>query len=181
MTPQTVKMIRVSIFALAALAFLAVPLSIAYRYHTIQKEGESFTFRVEGYDPYAPMLGRFVRIRLQPATYRFADEAEAERTVRYSYRQEHPLYLEFTADNNGLAKISKVSTQVPATRSYWKITNYYRYNAELNITYPLNRVYMNEYRAPQWEKQLADRKVKTTAVIRLQDGIGVLDKIEIKP
>jgi len=181
MTAKTIKKIRLAAFILCSLAFIAVPLSMAYRYHTIQRQGEAFTFKVEGYDPYAPMLGRFVRIQLLPRTYHFAKEAEAEQLVKFSYREDQPLYLEFAADGQGLAQISKVSTQIPATRSYWKITNYYRYQAELNIHYPLDRVYMNENRAPLLEKQLADRKLTVTATVRLRDGIGVLDKIEVKP
>lgn len=181
MTAKTYKKIRLAAFIICSLVFVAVPLSMAYRYHQIRQQGEAFTFQGEGYDPYQPMLGRFVRIRLLPSEYRLNDKAMSDQLEKYSYRQEHPLYVEFAADSDGLAKISKVSAQVPATRSYWKITNYYYYDAKLNINYPLDRVYLNENRAPKLQKLLTDRKSKVTAVIRIRDGIGVLDKIDIKP
>lgn len=181
MTAKTYKKIRLAAFVVCSLVFVAVPLSMAYRYHQIRQQGEAFTFVLEGYDPYTPMLGRFVRIRLQPGEYRLTDKTLAEQLEKYSYRESHPLYVEFAADSDGLAKIGKVSAQPPASRSYWKITNYYYYDSKLNIHYPLDRVYMNENRAPVLQKQLADRNVKVTATVRLRDGIGVLDKIEVKP
>lgn len=181
MTAKVLKKIRITAFILCSLVFVAVPLSMAYRYHQIRQQGEAFTFELEGYDPYTPMLGRFVSVRLLPNSYRFADENEAERLVKDSYRQAQPLYLEFAPDNRGIAKISKISSQIPPSRSYWKITNFYRYGTELSIHYPLDRVYVKENRAPELQKQLSDRKLKVTAVIRLQDGIGVLDKIEVQP
>ncbi len=181
MTAKTYKKIRIAAFIVCSLVFIAVPLSMAYQYHQIRQQGEAFTFEVEGYDPYTPMLGRFVRIRLQPSEYRISDKTLEDRLEKYSYRDNHPLYVEFTAGGDGLAKIGKVSAQIPATRSYWKIINYYYYESKLNIHYPLDRVYMNENRAPKLEKELTNRKVKVTATVRLRDGIGVLDKIEFKP
>ncbi len=139
------------VFVLVVLIQLAVPFKMIRDKEQVFKKGKAFKFKTAPIDPNDPFRGKYI--------YLDFDNSLTLYTVNdttFQYLKE--AYVVFDTDAGGYAHIKTVSKTRPKnTNDYLKVLiNYYQYGRQepqINIEYPFHKFYMDEYKAPQAERE----------------------------
>ena len=139
-------------------------------------------FKVELYDPYDPMRGRFLRLRVLPNTYR--------NKKKFSGWQ-IPAWIRLGSDKEGFATIGQLSTEpitgpgclkVKFDRN-WTLKEEKGQDYSYTVRYPFDRYFINEKLAADAEAALTGAtKTKRPAEIRVRvyrDGNFMIEELLI--
>ncbi|MDD5571298.1 MAG: GDYXXLXY domain-containing protein [Bacteroidales bacterium] len=173
------KKLILTAFILVALAQLYVPAKMIFDKEDILAKGKEYKFKTAPIDPNDPFRGKYIALRYEENTFKVQNEGE--------WMSNETIYVILATDKDGFAKIHSVSKVKPqGNRDFVKAKVRYftnSYDKEINIEYPFNRFYMEEYKAPVAEKAyreaLSDSAKVTYALIRIKDGDAVIKDVLI--
>lgn len=167
------------LFILLVLLFVlqwVIPGKMIYQSERVLDYGNPLKFRIEALDPYDPFRGKYVTIN-------FADEKlELRESNAYDLSGEQ-LYITFQEDASGYSIPDKASKEEPDHKPYIKATVRAIDSSSVRIDYPLDRYYMNEYKAPEADRLMAniDDEISREAwiILRIEGDIHVIESVFI--
>ena len=148
------------------------------RFHErVLQTGKEYKFRVAPVDPNDPFRGKFIVLQFRDV------KTTVEKGKDWAWQED--VYLTFQEDEQGFAVISKASSTLPdATQHYLKAqVEYVSADGEMEIRYPFNRFYMEEFKAPIAEQlynaAALDTQQVAYAVVHMLNGQGVIKDVMI--
>ncbi len=163
------KSLPLVLFALAALAQWAAPLSQILKHERVLAEGSLIRLKCGAPDPYDPLRGRYLAVR--------PEQTEGKIAAGAKLIQGQPAYVTFTTSADGLASIAEVHAAPPATGEFVRVRYQWESEGKANIEWPFDRFYLNEKLAPEADEWFAEniRDAKgIIAEVRVRDGLAVL-------
>ncbi|MBI2424815.1 MAG: GDYXXLXY domain-containing protein [Candidatus Hydrogenedentes bacterium] len=165
-------MSRWALFAVMAVAQLAVPFSMIYQREQILSQGAPYKFRCGPVDPYDAFRGRYVALTLLDTTL--------EHWKGEPFNGDRPVYALLGLDEQGFAKIADVRYTKPGSGDYLRVTAYAfgGDDISLQVTLPFDRYYMDEFQAPAAEiayRNEARSEEGAHVVVRVRKGEGVIE------
>ncbi len=169
------RSLRLSLFAAAVVAQLAIPELMIRHWETVLREGETFRFRVEPVDPYDAFRGRYVALRIESNRVPTIDGVGLERGTK--------LYAEIAIGSNGFARLAKGSLKRPEGKPYLNARVWYHAYDGIWLDLPIDRYYMNEKMAPRAEEAAWQHSKRTnltaSILVRVKDGDAVIQDLMI--
>lgn len=153
-------------FALVALAQLLVPGLMISSLADKALTGREFQFKVEKNRSGSSIHGNYIWFRFEADQFRVADKKEWEST--------RSVYVSFTKDSLGFAKIESVSKVKPVNSTNWvKARSYLNYkdSAMLQLTYPFNNYYIEDTNLKDIQKIVSKKLNDSLRVISLKVNI----------
>ena len=163
-------------FVCLAVAQLAVPFSMIGQREITLQNGRAFKFRTAPVDPYDAFRGRYVALSLEQArSVSVTNAADFEHGQR--------VFALIETNDQGFARIARVSPDRPAVGDYVKTRVGYSWNGNLNLDLPFDRYYMNETRAPQAERAYRRFSSGTNrnsyVTVRISSGFAVIEELYV--
>lgn len=170
------KKIIISLFIVAAVVQLAVPLSMIVKRETTLKNGRQVKFKTAPVDPYDAFRGRYVALRMEATTVPVEQADNWQRGER--------AHVIFGEDEKGFARFVKASREKPKGNDYISLeVNYVYGGTNLNLRLPFDRYYMNEKDAPAAERayNAHSRREQMDAyvTVRVLNGFAILEELYI--
>jgi len=178
--------LMLTLFCCLCVAQIAVPISMIIHREDILRTGALYRFRTEPVDPSDAFRGRYVALDVQASRMLIKDKDEFERGEK--------LYAELTRDENGMAKIKKLTRKPPDSEDYLKVRVMYWFTRPidgdknrrvgmLRLDMPIKRYYMDEYEAPRAERAYNSRsrsgEVNSFVDVRVKRGEAVVEELYI--
>jgi uncharacterized membrane-anchored protein len=145
------KKFIIPLFILVALAQFYVPAKMILDVREILDSGKEYKFKLRPVDPIDPFRGKYIRLFYEE-NYFFIREGQ-------QWIPGENVYALLTRDINGYAKIRAISKAKPnETEDFVKVNvtaasfNSKEKRTEINFTYPFDRYYMEEAKAPAAER-----------------------------
>jgi len=199
------KHARFVLLAVFAVATLATPLSIVWKYENTLRHGTLFKFRTQPVDPVDAFRGRYVALsfadnyvkREQPVKWNWSREDEEKEP----YSLVCPQYVRLAVDADGFAKPVELSSTplagsdvITVERSYVKTVfqdGGVQMNVGRTVSYPFDRYYLPEDISPMAEKLYREAnmrggansrgesraKADTYVTVRVRNGVGVIEEL----
>ncbi len=168
------------IFIFVAAAQIYAPTSMILEREDILSTGKTFKFKTAPVDPNDPMRGKYITLSFDENSYTIHGEQQFDRGEN--------IFVHLKEDLGGFVKIEQLSTEKPGAdidfvkAEIWYI-NYYNDTSDISISYPFDRYYMEESKAPQadtiYSESLRDSTTTTYAVVKIKDGEAVLEDVMI--
>ncbi|MFC5457874.1 GDYXXLXY domain-containing protein [Prosthecobacter fluviatilis] len=168
------KTLPLILFAIAALAQWAAPLSQIWTHEQVLAKGTLIRLMCQAPDPYDPLRGRYLAVRpdLQEVTVPAGVKVEKGMQV----------YVQLTSGADGLATLSGLSLTPPASGDFIRVKARYVYNDKVSFDWPFDRFYINEKLAPEADKWFSEN-IRTakgiTAEVRVYNGRAVLADLSL--
>lgn len=178
------KPIITVLFLLTAALHLAVPYSMIRQQERILTEGVAFKFKTRPVDPYDPARGRYVALQFEENSIPMPSTVTS-----VPWRRGENLYATLETGEDGFAKLTALSKFPPVGVPYVKVKySYYNYGKgkilHCSVTYPFDRFYMDEYKAPKAElitrRTLEKDEPPTYALVRVLNGEGRIENLYAK-
>jgi hypothetical protein len=139
-------------------------------------DGIPLKFRIEPIDPYDPFRGRYVRID-------FADDKLKLDDINAYDLDDQELYISFGTDSLGYAIPQGYNQEKPVDEVYIKSKVRAIDSSRVRIYYPLKRYYMNEYKAPEADRIMADinefPRRKAWIIVKVKEEVSVIESLFI--
>jgi len=157
-----------------------MPLNMIQANNTILREGKVFRFETEPVDPSMPFVGKYVYLQYEISHY----SAVSKDSLKYG----EEIFVLLENDTAGFAKIAAITRTRPSPGSnFVKATSEYSYRKAdtlfVNINFPFNRFYMDEYKAPaaetEYRRANLDSARKAFAMVSVLNGETVIKDIII--
>lgn len=170
------KLLRIGIFLLIALAQIAVPASVVWKRGQTLAYGRVWKFKTEPIDPIDAIRGRYVALR-------FA--AEKARAVSHpdTIPIATPVFVTLKEDSEGFAQVEQISTERIAGDNVIQVENGYWSDGWQRVRFPFDKLWVAEKIAPAaetayWEN---NRRGKENAyvTVRVRDGDAALEQLYI--
>lgn len=182
------KKILITVFVFTALIQIAAPLYNVFRWNNVLENGRLFKFRTAPVDPADPFRGRYVQLRFDAENVKIPD-ASKEFIKKRPYNED--LYAILDEDKDGFAFVSGLVKNEPVSGSYVKVSHCYPLwldgkssDSEYHVSFPFDRYYMNERKAPDAENAYRSMNrnrreaVKNSyATVRVKGKIVILDEL----
>ncbi len=173
-------MIKKISLVLLIVAQLAVPASFMKTNERILNKGVVYKFKTAPVDPYDIFRGRYVALRNEQNTAPLSSEDDKKIA-----QNKHIGYALINVDKDGYAYVERLVADKPMAGNYFKtrIMNYMPFEGEssANFTFPVDRYYMNEKKAPQAEalylKHSTREKRDAYMVVRILNGEMVIESL----
>ncbi|WP_330442473.1 GDYXXLXY domain-containing protein [Flavobacterium sp. C4GT6] len=154
------------VFVVVAIVQAFVPLKMIYDTEKINDEGTVYKFKTQPIDPSDPFRGKYITLRF---------EAESFKTTDSLMDMRQDLYVSIEKDSEGYARVKEVLREEPEEGDYFKAETYYFSTNGLHLSFPFDRFYMEESKAPQAEvayrKYSAAKNPKPAyALVAIKDG-----------
>lgn len=168
-------------FILMVAVQLVVPASMIYNAEAIIAKGTEYKFITTPIDPTDPFRGKYITLSYRENRFQIYNPEE--------WSTNEIVFVTLTTDENGYAKISSVSKEMPADQqdfvkakvSY--VTNLENEDNYLTISYPFDRYYMEESKASDAEtlylESLRDTNLITYGLVNIKAGEAVLKDVMI--
>lgn len=164
------KMLRLALFVLVAIAQIAVPGSVVWKRAKTLRDGRVWKFKTEPVDPVDLFRGRYVALRFTAETF------PAEKNFQNEYRNDEQVFAVLRENADGFAEIERLSvglvggdSAVAIERRYWD-----EKKKEQHVSFPFDKFWVNEKMAPAAEKAYREnsRRGKQNAyvTVRVHDG-----------
>lgn len=169
------KALPLVIFAIAALAQWAAPLSQIWTHEQTLTQGTLIKLKCSAPDPYDPLRGRFLAVRPE----------QRQASVPAGLKLEHGMHVygALIAGADGLTTISHLSLTPPASGDYIRLKAGHIYGGnEANIEWPFERFYINEKLAPEadiWFAENIRGDKGIIAEVRVLNGRAVLADLSL--
>lgn len=169
------KTLPLIIFAIAAVAQWAAPLSQIWTHEQVLTQGTLIKLKCSAPDPYDPLRGRYLAVRPEQRVARVPAGMKLERGMH--------VFGTLTTGADGLATISNLSLTPPTSGDYIRLKAGHIYGGdEANIEWPFDRFYINEKLAPEADKWFAEN-IRTDkgiiAEVRVLNGRAVLADLSL--
>lgn len=136
------KKLKWLLFTAMAVAQIAVPVWMILSKENVIREGKTYKFELQAIDPYDPFRGKY--IILEPKENSFTIKTAEQPKQRH-------MYATFDEDSLGFALIKNLFAEEPDHNDYLKVEirgMLQKGNTlPVDVIYPFDRYYMNEYRA----------------------------------
>ena len=175
------KKLSIIAFIITCLAQLYVPGKMILDREVVLKAGKEYKFLTRPIDPYDPFRGKYIVLDFQDNTFEVPAQSKLS--------DQKTVYVQFEKDAAGFAQIKDVTLAPPSHNDFLKTSVNYvgstkqAEKKKLNIRYPFNRYYMDEYKAPQAEETYreANRDTSSTtyALVSIINGEAVLKDVVI--
>jgi uncharacterized membrane-anchored protein len=171
------------VFLGVALLQVALPASRILLYEKTLAEGRAFKFKTAPVDPYDAFRGRYVALGFDARDATWTPEERPEYGTQ--------IFARLETDAEGYAKFGEATLDPPSEGDYLKVTaGYMDKDKKLGVAVPFDRFYMEEGIAPEAEKVYREgtrvipfneprRDIPAHAVIRIRDGLGVIEQVYI--
>jgi len=165
------------LFVVAALAQLAAPSSLLWRYEQTLRTGRAYKFRTAPVDPYDAFRGRFVALAFENT------QAPARGGEHLKLRER--AYVGIAEGADGFAQFTELSAEPPTEGDYLHVEPTWRNPTNTHFTVSFNRYYMEETKAPKAERAYRERNWRsntnrnTYALVRVRGGVGVIEDLYI--
>lgn len=168
-------------FILMVAVQLVVPASMIYNAEAIIAKGTEYKFITTPIDPTDPFRGKYITLSYRENRFQIYNPEE--------WSTNEIVFVTLTTDENGYAKISSVSKEMPADQqdfvkakvSY--VTNLENEDNYMTISYPFDRYYMEESKASDAEtlylESLRDTNLITYGLVNIKAGEAVLKDVMI--
>lgn len=166
-------------FAATILAQFIVMFLWVLRSNDTLENGTIYKFRLQGYDPYDPFRGKYLRFQFKDNIMEMQNEDEAMTIINAL-----EVYAKFSVDDEGFAmpmslsqSISDNALKVEVTRDYFSSEM-----THVRIKYPFDRLWMNQKECPIAEKIVNDalfRNKHVYALVSIKNGDGALKDVEV--
>jgi uncharacterized membrane-anchored protein len=165
------------LFAVVCVLQLAVPAAMIQRREAALRHGEVYLFRTAPVDPHDAFRGRYVALDFQQAVVEGIWPDEACRPGRVAYAI-------LTKYVEGFASITAVVFTPPDDTVFLKVRIIHYYNNRLRLALPFDRFYMDEFSAPEAEREYfrihrERRELPAWARVRVDNGFAVLEDLLI--
>lgn len=157
------------IFAVAALAQWAAPLSQIWSHEQTLAKGTLIRLKCGAPDPYDPLRGRYLAVR--------PEQREASVPAGLTIQNGAQVYITLTPGADGTSTITRLSTTPPDTGTWLRVRLPWVYGKDASIEWPFERYYINEKLAPEADKWFAENLRNTKGIIaevRVLHGRAVL-------
>lgn len=157
------------IFAVAALAQWAAPLSQIWSHEQTLAKGTLIRLKCGAPDPYDPLRGRYLAVR--------PEQTRAEVPAGLQIQSGAQVYITLTPGADGISTITGLSATPPDTGTWLRVRTPWVYNKHASIEWPFERFYINEKLAPEADKWFAENLRTTKGIIaevRVLNGRAVL-------
>lgn len=171
------KNIILTAFIIVAIIQLVIPGKMIWDQERILKTGKVFKFEVAPIDPTDIFRGKYITLQFKENNF------PVESTDKWLEVKE--VYVILKSDSIGFAKIQSISKEKPDNTS-----NYVRaevhfitglYSKNLTISYPFNRFYMEETKAPEAEwaynEAARDSTQNVYALVSVKNGEAVIKDV----
>jgi len=175
-------MIRLAALILVLIAALVYPIKKILSFECPETPPREFRFRCEGFDPYDPFRGRYIRVRPIQGI------APADSNEQYQYGQ--TLYAVLAVDKDGFATVTRLTDKLPAKEPFVKVRVQIQYDSASGrnryvFDFPFDRYYLNENIAPDAEKIVQEATLKSgkdcvIVVLIYSDGSYAVKDLLIK-
>ncbi|MDD4816483.1 MAG: GDYXXLXY domain-containing protein [Victivallaceae bacterium] len=125
------RKLQIICFLLAAAGVFGALIYRIVDCENIIRNGVEYRVRVTGYDPYDPIRGRYIAVRLVLPDYRITEAERAGFENRWFLRR---AYATLTSDEDGFAKIVALSAVPPENGNWAEVSG--------NLEYPSKRMSM---------------------------------------
>lgn len=165
------RAVKLAIFAVVALAQLAVPGWMIAQREIVLDRGTAYKFRTAPIDPYDPFRGRYVWLNFEETSVRYTGEG--------ILTHGRPFYVTIETGADGYARLVAADLHPPASGDYLQVESHWIEGTMLHVTLPFDRYYMNEKAAPAAEiavrenSRLQNRNAYVT--VRVLNGQAVLE------
>ena len=168
------RSIRLSIFVLLALVQLYVPARMILQQEAILRTGRTYQFKTAPIDPSDPFRGRYIILDYEANTLQVPEGHEWE--------QNEAVYVLLGTDAEGFAVPESISrTPWEGEGDYLQAHVLYATEEEVVLSYPFDRYYLEETKAPAAEQAyleaVRDSAVVTYALVRVKDGEGLIEQV----
>lgn len=146
------RAVLLGIFAIVAIAQLAVPAQMIWSRETIMDGGALYKFLAQPIDPYDPFQGRYVSLSV--------GQMRAPLPEGWYPVYGEPVYATLGTDEEGYARVDAVTKTRPDSGDFIRATVQWvdDQGQELSLDLPIDRYYMNEWAAPQAERAYRDNQ-----------------------
>ncbi|MDZ4402299.1 GDYXXLXY domain-containing protein [Prosthecobacter sp.] len=168
------KALPLIIFAIAAFAQWAAPLSQIWTHEQTLTQGTLIKLKCSAPDPYDPLRGRYLAVR--------PEQREASVPAGLKLESGTHVYATLTTGADGLATITNLSLTPPTSGDYIRLKSGYVYSEKTSIEWPFERFYINEKLAPEADKWFAENIRSTQGIIaevRVLNGRAVLADLSL--
>lgn len=169
------RAVRLGLFAIVALAQLAVPAWMIGQREIVLARGTVYKFRTAPIDPYDPFRGRYVWLNYEEASVPYRDAGQ----IPYG----RPLYVAVETSEDGFARLTGAYARPPENGDYFPVDRYWIYESELRVTLPFDRYYMNEAAAPAAEIAVREHSAQNNrdayVTVRILNGRAVLEELYV--
>jgi uncharacterized membrane-anchored protein len=172
------KNLRLIVFVLVALAQLAVPASVVWKRGQILSHGRVWKFKTEPIDPEDAIRGRYIALRLEAE--RIWEQPAPSPGV---FKPESDYYATLKEDENGFARVDKVSTTKTMGDDVIQVKMGYWSGGWQQVRFPFDKLWVAERVAPQAEQAYREnsRRGKENAyvTVRVRNGDAALEQLYI--
>ena len=173
-------------FLLLVLVQWYVPGSMVLEQENILKTGKAFKFKTAPIDPADPFRGRYVSLNFEATQF----ETNLDSDWDYEKDNYSKVYVHLGEDSLGFAKITDLSRDRPDSEiDYIKASTGAIYPNEkegfkrINIDYPFDRFYMDEFKAPAAEtiyrEAQRDSNQVAYALVKIKEGNAVIENVMV--
>ncbi|MGK2864282.1 MAG: GDYXXLXY domain-containing protein [Chitinophagaceae bacterium] len=173
------KKILLPAFILVSLTQLCIPAKMILDKEEILDTGIEYKFKTAPIDPSDPFRGKYITLSYDENTVEIQNEKD--------WVKDETIYVFFTADNDGFAKIKSISKEKPTgNQDFLRAkVSFVTSNGsnKLTIDYSFSRFYMEESKAYNAEltyrQSLQDTSQMTYALVNIKSGDAVLKDVLI--
>ncbi len=180
------KKVILGLFAAVAIIQLAVPASMVFKFEKVKSSGVLYRFRTKPVDPADVFRGRYVRLSYGRQRL-WVNNPEAWKDVSEAYAV-------LGTDEEGFALVTELRQNKPSKGDFievervhlpyhWDIREEDWDSVALEFSYPFDRYYMREDKAPKAESFFREvqRKdsVETFAQVKVMGGKYVLEDVVV--
>ncbi len=163
------------IFAVTALAQLAVPLWQIRTHEQVLEHGTIIRLKCRAPDPYDPLRGRFLAVS--------PEDTKVSLSTIEALTHGKSIFITFTTDADGISHPASRVAVPPSSGPYLRVKVAYTLLKECEFRWPFDRFYINEELAPEADKWFAERIRKKDGVIaevRVLGGRAVLSDLKFE-
>lgn len=168
-----------SLFVVAALAQMAAPVSLIWRYEATLRLGRAYKVRTAPVDPYDALRGRYVALGFVPIVVPL-------QPTSVPFDEEQPVYAHVDTGQDGFLRFTAATTTPPATGEYLRVSATSADGSStrnVRLSLPFDRFYMEERLAPQaeqvYQQQSRRGQQETYILLRVRQGRGVIENLYI--
>lgn len=175
------KILTIVAFIVVCLAQLYVPLQMANFQKAIIRTGVEYKFRTAPIDPNDPFRGKYITLGFADNTFSYQDTS-----IHWNYLED--VFVQIENDEEGFAQIVNVTQEPPAddvvyVKAGLMSESTFEGKTLLTISYPFDRYYMEETKAPDAETAYFDAQRDTAliayALVSIKNGDAVLKDVLI--
>ena len=171
------RMLRIGIFVLVALAQLAVPASVVWTRGRTLVYGRVWKFKTQPVDPIDAIRGRYVALRFAAETL----QGSVQKPEKIA--AESTIYVTLKEDADGFAQVDQISATPLTGDNVVKAVSWYSQDNADHVRFSFDRLWVAERIAPEAEQAYREnsRRGKENAfvTVRVRDGDAALEQLYI--